>query len=187
MNKLTERLVLGGVALLVGLLLGWMVRGLLTYNPGLETVATYQDWRTACPPSSDAKARCQMVQQVLDSKSQSQVASVAISEDGGKQVMGLTLPYDVELEPGVGLVVGTDPVKVFPYRTCNQVGCVAVITLDDKLLKSLDTAKNARILVAGLDGKPVAIPLSLDGYADAVKAYHSDEAKRASWFWRLWS
>ena len=27
-----ERLIVGGVALLVGLLLGWMVRGVATYN-----------------------------------------------------------------------------------------------------------------------------------------------------------
>ncbi len=32
MKNQTERLVVGGVALLVGLLLGWTVRGVGTYN-----------------------------------------------------------------------------------------------------------------------------------------------------------
>ena len=42
-------------------------------------------------------------------------------------------------------------------------------------------------MFAGLDGKPVAMPMSFKGYSDAVRAWQSAEAKRNSWFWRLWS
>ena len=51
---------------------------------------------------------------------------------------------------------------------------------------SLDAGKDGRLLFAGVtDTKPIAIPISLTGFADAERAYHRDEAKRGSWFWRM--
>ena len=41
------------------------------------------------------------------------------------------------------------------------------------------------IIITAADGKVVAIPLSFKGYADASRAYHGAEARRASWLWRL--
>jgi hypothetical protein len=60
-----------------------------------------------------------------------------------------------------------------------------VLGLDDKLLAAFGSAKDGKVLVAGLDGKVVAIPLSFKGYGDAARAYHGAEARRASWLWRL--
>jgi invasion protein IalB len=187
MNKLTERLVLGAAALVIGLVLGWMIRGVATWSATTQTVTTYQDWRTACPPSLLKDQKCQMVQDVLDSKSGSTVAQIAVGSAAGKDELVVTLPLGVALEPGVGLTLGTDPVRVFPYRTCGQAGCIAALALDDKIKAAFSSAKDGRVLFAGLDGKPVAIPLSLKGYGDAMSAWRSSEAKRGSWFWRLWS
>jgi invasion protein IalB len=187
MNKLTERLVLGAGALVAGLIIGWAVRGVATYSTGTQTVATYQDWRTACPPAILKDQKCQMVQDVLDTKSGTTVAQVAIGNEAGKMELIATLPLGLALEPGVGLTLGTDPVRVFAYRTCATGGCIAVMTLDDKTQTALKTAKDGRLLIAGLDGKPVAIPLSLKGYGEAMSAYNRNEAKRSSVFWRLWS
>ena len=187
MNKLTERLVLGAGALVIGLVVGWAVRGAATYNTGTQTVTTYQDWRTACPPATLKDQKCQMMQDVLDSKTSQPVVRVAIGTRERQAELGLTLPLGLALEPGIGLTLGTDPVRVFPYRTCGQGGCIAVLDLDAKTIASMKSSKDAKILVAGLDGKPVAIPMSLKGYSDAAQAYRSSEAKRSSWFWRLWS
>jgi invasion protein IalB len=187
MNKMTERLVLGAAALVIGLIVGWAVRGVATYNTGTQTVTTYQDWRTACPPATLKDQKCQMMQDVMDTKSGQGVAQIAIGNQDNKDQFVTTLPLGLALEPGVGLVIGSDPVRVFPYRTCGQGGCIAVLALDDKTETALKSAKDGKILVAGLDGKPVAIPLSLKGYSDAYSSWHSTEAKRTSWFWRLWS
>ena len=187
MNKLTERLVLGAGALIIGLAIGWAVRGVATYNTGTQTVTTYQDWRTACPPAILKDQKCQMMQDVLDTKSGTTVAQIAIGTQNGKDELVATLPLGLALEPGVGLTLGTDPVRVFPFRTCGQGGCIAVLDLDAKIDAPLKSSKDGRVLVAGLDGKPVAIPLSLKGYSDAAAAWHRTEAKRSSVFWRLWS
>ena len=185
MNKMTERLVLGAAALIVGLLVGWAVRGLATYNNSQETVSAYQDWRVACPPATAAAQNCEMQEEVLDSKSGTAVARVSITTEKNKPELGLTLPLGVALPPGVGFVLGTDAPHLASYRTCNTGGCIAVLPIDDKLTTAIGNAKDGKVLVAGLDGKVVAIPISFKGYADAARAYHGAEARRTSWFWRL--
>jgi invasion protein IalB len=188
MNKLTERLVVGGATLVVGLVLGWAIRGVATYNTATETMTSFQDWHTACPAASaKGNPSCQMVEDVLDSKTKAPMVHLIIGRDNGHMTLGMTLPYGVALEAGVGLALGSEPVKVVHYRTCNNVGCVATIPFEGKLKDSFESAKEGRILIAGLDGKPVAFPLSFDGYADAARAFKRSEAKRNSWFWRMWS
>jgi invasion protein IalB len=185
-----ERFIVGGVALLVGLLLGWMVRGVATYNVHAAQVATYEDWRVACPPAETKDAACELSTDLID-KSQpngSILARVIITTDkDGKQIMGFTLPFGVALEAGMGMKIGKDPVKVIQYRTCNSVGCIATVPFDDTLSNSLKGTDDASVLFAGLDGKPVSVPFSFHGYQKGLSALKSAEAKRHSWFWRLWS
>jgi len=185
-----ERLIVGGVALLVGLLVGWMVRGVATYNVHAAQVATYEDWRVACPAAEMKDTSCELTSDLVD-KSQpngSVLARATITTDkDGKQIMGFTLPYGVALEAGMGMRIGKDPVKVIQYRTCNSVGCIATVPFDDALSNSLKNSDDAAVLFAGLDGKPVQVPFSFKGYKASLAAWKGAEAKRHSWFWRLWS
>lgn len=180
-----ERLVLGAAALIVGLVAGWAVRGLVTYNSGMESMVAYQDWRVACPPATSKAQVCEMQEDVMDSKSGSPVVRVSITNQKNKPQLGMTLPLGIALQAGVGFVLGTDAPKVAQFRTCNTVGCIAVLDLDSKLLASIAAAKDGKVLVADLEGKVVAIPLSFKGYSNAQRAYQNSEARRASWMWRL--
>jgi len=186
----TERLIVGGVALLVGLLLGWMVRGVATYNTHAATITSYEDWRIACPSADTKDVACELSTDVMD-RSQANanpIARATITTDkDGKQLLGFTLPYGVALEAGMGLRIGKDPVKVYPYRTCNTVGCIAVTPFDDALATSLKNADDAAVMFAGLDGKPVSVPMSFKGYNKSYGAWKAADARRHSWFWRLWS
>jgi invasion protein IalB len=188
MNNMNERLVVGGVALLVGLLLGWAVHGLTSYSPATETVTSFDGWRTACPAATAATKdqSCAIVQDIMDSKTKTEIARILIARDNGKQVLGITLPLGVSLEPGVGLSFGTSPVQLIGYRTCNQGGCTAEAPFDDKMQAAFNGGKDGRILFAGLDNKPIPVPLTLKGFDAAQKAYRRNEAKRGSWFWRMW-
>jgi invasion protein IalB len=185
-----ERLIVGGIALLVGLLLGWMGRGVATYNIHQASIATYEDWRVACPPSETKDTNCELSTDVVD-RSQgtpSAVARATIATDkDGKQMIGFVLPYGVALEAGMGLRIGKDPVKVYQYRTCNTVGCIATTPFDAALSSSLQKADDAAVMFAGLDGKPVSVPMSFKGYQKSLSAWKSADARRHSWFWRLWS
>lgn len=188
-----ERLVLGGVVLLVGLLLGWTVRGVTTYNSGAGTAQTFEDWRMACPAASLKQASCEIDSDVVDENGEAprSLARVTITQDNSgkvqKPILGFTVPLGVALEPGLGLIIDKNPVKVIAYRTCNSVGCIAVTDFDAKLAASLDGASDVHLALAGLDGKQQQITVSLKGYKAARSAYKSSEARRHNWFWRLWS
>ena len=189
MKNQTERLVVGGVALLVGLLLGWMVRGVGTYNTKAAMVSTYDDWRNACPAAETKDAACELSSDIVDAQQHSTVARMVITSDkDGKQIVGFTLPHGVALEAGMGIQFGKEPPKIYQYRTCNTLGCIATTPFDEKLAASLKGADNdMKVMFATLEGKPVVEPVSLKGYSKALAAWKSNEAKRHSWFWRLWS
>lgn len=186
MNTMNERLVVGGAALLVGALLGWVGHGLAGYSMTTDTITTSQDWRIACPSAATKDGTCEIVQDLLDGKTRGEIARFALATDAGKRVLLINLPLGVSLDPGVGLAFGTDPEKNIGYRTCNAQGCIAEAPLDDKLLASLNAGKDGKVLVTGLDNKRVAIPMSLKGLSDAQRIYRNNEAKRSSWFWRMW-
>ncbi len=192
MKHLTiERLVWGGVALLVGLLLGWMLRGVTTYNSKAGMAQTFDDWRLACPAAATKDVSCEMSSDVVDTSNgtPTSLARVTITVDNAKKkpILGFTVPLGVALEPGLGLLVDKDPAKVYPYRTCNSVGCIAVADFDDKLANTLDNADTVKIALASLDGQQQQVTVSLKGYHQARSAYKSAEAHRHNWFWRLWS
>lgn len=188
MKNLTERLVIGGVALLVGLLAGWMVRGVTTYNTNAAVLASYEDWRVTCPAASVDKAACELSADIMDKNQPNPVARVTVTTDpDGKKFVGFHMPLGVALEAGMGLTLGKDPVKVYPYRTCNAIGCIATTPFDEKLAASLSGATEANVAFATLEGKPIAMPLSMKGYQKGLRAMQSADAKRHSWFWRLWS
>jgi invasion protein IalB len=188
-----ERLTVGvGVgALLLGLLVGWMVRGVTTYNIHAAEVASYDDWRVACPAADAKESHCEMSTDLVDRNQPNATAmarmSIATDKDG-KQMLGFTMPFGVALEAGMGLRLGKEPVKVYQYRTCNQVGCIAVTPFDDNIKTALkNNTDDAAVMFAGLDGKPVAVPVSFKGYQKSLSAWRSADARRNSWFWRLWS
>ncbi len=187
-----ERLTVGVgiVALLVGLLAGWMVRGVATYNIHAAEVANYDDWHVACPPADTKEGSCELSSDLIDRNQPGATAlarmSIATDKDG-KEILGFTLPFGVALEAGMGLRLGKEPVKVYPYRTCNQVGCIATTPFDDNLKNALKNSEDAAVMFAGLDGKPVAVPVSFKGYQKSLSAWHAAENRRHSWFWRLWS
>jgi invasion protein IalB len=182
-----QGLVVGAIALLIGFLVGWAVRGVATYNNATQAVTAYGSWRVACPAARQSNVHCEMIQDILNSETHEEIVQIAIGKlPDGKSAINLVMPLGVALEPGVGLVFGTDPMHTGKYRTCSQQGCIVDIAVDQRLQKELDTGKDGRLVFAGAsDNKPIAIPVSLSGFSEAQSAYHRDEAKRASWFWRM--
>jgi len=184
------QLIVGGGALLVGLLAGWMIRGVTTYNTHTASVATYDDWRVACPMAETKDVHCELSTDVMD---RSQVTPSAVARAGiainkeGKQTLNFMLPYGVALEAGMGLRIGKEPVKVYQYRTCNSVGCLAETPFDDALAATLNGADDAYVMFASLEGKPMSVPMSFKGYKASLAAWKRADQKRSSWFWRLWS
>jgi invasion protein IalB len=191
LNSTAARSIIAALLLIIGLLAGWFGHKAVNSPPDLATVSVYDDWRLACPQLSQKDAGCEMQQDVLDAKSHTELARLAIFKTKDAKMLLVTVPYNVLLDPGIGIGIGTDKPTVYPFETCNGVGCLVRIAFTDDLAKSFRNAANnkvqIRILFAGLDGKPVGLPFSLKGYADGMSGFDSNDGKRRSWWRRLWS
>jgi invasion protein IalB len=126
-------------------------------------------------------------QDVQDAKTGSGIAKIAIVHGKAGLQMIVTGPFDVALDPGMGLAVGKEKMRAAPFETCTQVGCVASIPADDKLLSSLRSTDRAQLVFMTLANKPVAVSFSLKGFGGADDARRTQEARFSSFWWRLWS
>ena len=178
---------LAALLLVVGLAGGWFAHKAVNGLPDIAMISVYDDWRLACPQSTQKDASCELQQDFVDAKTRSGLASLVIVRLKGDDTLIITVPYNVALEPGVGLVIGNDKPRVYPFETCNGVGCISQVKLDDALRSALAGASQLRVLVAGLDGKVAGVPFSIKGYSQAAAAYENAEGKRRSWWRRLWS
>jgi invasion protein IalB len=180
-------LVVGGAA-------GWIGRGVLAGPSDVPTMRMYQDWHLLCPDSKnklfpdskDTSNSCELSEDVVNANER--LVRLVLFRDKDKSlVMAVTVPLQVFLEPGMGLKIGDDQVRVYQYKTCTEDGCVTIVPVDDQLLTSLGNAKDASVVVASpQDGKAVGLALAMKGYAEAYKAFRDDEASRKSWWRRLW-
>lgn len=184
---MTNRFVIGGIALVLGLVIGWAVHGVLRYDTAMETVTSYEDWRVLCPSASVTAAHCQLEQDTVDTKTRAPIARLVLATDKDKRSLIATLPLGVVLTPGLSFALGSDADRVIPYRVCTASGCMAEVALDAKIQAGFDAGKNGHMIFtfAQANAKPVTVPVSMKGFAAAQRAYRNAEAKRSSWFWRI--
>jgi invasion protein IalB len=176
------------VVLVVGVVGGWIGRGVLAGPADVPTMRVYQDWRLFCPATKDMNVSCELTQDVIDQKGGTRLARlIMVREKDKSMILAVTVPLQVLLEPGMGLKIGDDQIRVSQYKTCTEEGCLSIIPVNDQLGASFAKAQQAGVVVAQPDGKAVELPFSMKGYGEAYKAFLSNEAKRKSWWRRLWS
>ena len=177
------------LVVLGGGIVGWIGRGVLTGPPDTTTVTIYQDWQLICPASKDKDKSCEIIQDVINEKAGRRVARIVMGREKDKKIpsLFLTVPLGVLIDPGLGLRLGADQMNAYPYKTCLEDGCVAIVPGDKRLEASFVKAQEATIAFATPpEGKAIEVPFSMKGFAEAHKAYLNNEAKRISWWWRLW-
>lgn len=178
------RIVIPVVLLVAGLVAGWIGRGYVSAPPDVPSSSAYEDWHLICPAPS-AKGNCILASTVAPNGQQ--IANIELGKAKNGLEMVVTAPFDVLLQAGMGLAIGKDKIRVYPYETCNTVGCIATVQVDDQLLASMRSAKDAKILIMAPNNKPVAVPFSMNGFTAAHDALTTFEARRNSWWRRLWS
>jgi len=150
-----------------------------------ETSVLYGDWRLTCPPASAAVSSCALMQMIADAKTRVQLAQFSVEPRRGARVLAVALPFDVLLQPGVGLSLGSGAVNTFPFTVCNENGCIAAVPLTADLRGALEGAEEGVLSFVGLDGKNHGVKFTLRGFADGVHAYDVEEARRGAWWKRL--
>ena len=172
--------------LLLGTALGWIGHNLIDPPGRVATVALYNNWRVGCPALSEQKGACTMQLPIVDAQSGTTVASLLVGHSPTGLKMVVTLPLEVLIVPGMGIVLGNDKLRGYRYETCTGAGCIASISLDDTVMASLEKAKKAQILFAMPNSKkPIGLTFALDGFGEARRAFLENDALRHSWWRRL--
>jgi len=169
-------LVAGGVITLLG------QRLLGGASPNETRVATFTDWRLVCPPVTPTTPNCALTSDVMRDTG-GILLTLSITDPTPGSTLSLTVPHGVMLEPGLAFTVGNEPVRVRPYETCTNVGCIAVVTVDADLLKALRGNMSGQVSVAAPNSpQPLAIPFSLKGFAEGFGALERAHATRTGFF-----
>jgi invasion protein IalB len=177
--------------LVVGLIVGWVGHG-AAFPPGrTATASSFGDWTLTCPPYKEDKSSCALSSPVVEPQSKMQIANLMLVRQDGAMKMLVTFPLNLNilLEPGLGLVVGSDPMRTYHYETCAPSGCAALIPVDDKLMQSLRGAKNAQLVFAipTKDRKPINMSFPLGAFSTGADAFDDNEKMRHSWWRRIWA
>ncbi len=150
--------------------------------PNEVRVTTFQDWRVICPPLTEATPNCALTADVLRDTG-GILLTISMTDPAPGSSLSLTVPHGVLLEPGLGFTIGSEPVRVRPYETCTNTGCIALVTVDADTLKSLSANMGGQIAVAAPNSQqPVNIPFSLKGFAEGYGELQRAKARRTGLF-----
>jgi invasion protein IalB len=168
-------LLVGGILALIG------ERLLGSPPPPNETrITTFTDWRVICPPFNPTQPNCALTLDVLR-ETGGVLLTVSMLDPAANSSLSLTVPHGVALDAGLGFTVGTDPMRVRPFETCNNTGCIALVTVDADTLRSLNTNMGGQVTVAVAGNtQPVTIPFSLNGFAAGYEELQRAKARRTS-------
>jgi invasion protein IalB len=176
---------------------GLLAAALLAATPALaqEPEPRTRDvgaWLLSCVDARKETARCEITQRVVDETDGQQIllASVAATREASPQALVFTTPLGVWLEPGANIVFPDRTGLTLPYERCAPNGCMIVLALTAQRRALLTGGGLAEIRFPDRLRRPLAAPISLDGFADALAALERDTAAPrrrglANWFRRL--
>jgi len=150
--------------------------------PNETRVTTFTDWRVICPPYNPAQPNCALTLDVLR-ETGGVLLTVSMLDPAPNSQLSITVPHGVALDAGMGFAVGSDPMRVRPFETCNNTGCIALVTADADTLRSLSASTGGQVTVAVAGTtQPVNIPFSLNGFAAGYAELQRAKERRTSFF-----
>jgi len=150
-------------------------------------ISTYQDWRVLCPAVTPQTPNCTMSTDVTRDAGGGvpggTLLTLQLSDPSPNSNLTVIVPHGVLLEPGMAFAIGNDPMRVRPYETCSNAGCIALVTVDADTLKSLRSNTTGRVTIAAPNApQPLNIPFSLKGFGDAYAALDREHSRRTGFF-----
>lgn len=180
---MTRSILTGIGALILGMLAMLSITNII-HGDTESTARIYGDWRLNCPPTGAKVTACTLTQDIVQNGSGTTLVHMEIAQPENGRRIAIVVPHGVLLQPGLGLAIGTAPLKVLRYQTCDQVGCVVIEQLDDATLDALRNGESGRIVVVSRDGQELAFPFSLKGFAGGMRMVGWESFKRGSWLGR---
>lgn len=151
-------------------------------SPNETRVATFQDWRVVCPPVTPTTPNCVLTQDVLRDTG-GILMTLNVTDVTASGSLSITVPHGVALDSGMGFSIGNEPMRVRPYETCTNQGCIALVTMDADTMKSLRGNMGGQVVVAVPgNASPVTIPFSLRGFGNGYDDLQRVMSSRTSIF-----
>ena len=140
-------------------------------GPGSVVRNTYGAWQVSCRTPPGAKEeKCALVQSVTAEDRPNVGLTVvcykAIGED--KKLLRVVVPLGVLLPTGLGLKIDNQDIGNAPFLKCSKRGCIAEVVLQDDIIKKMTTGKNAMFIIFDTPEAGIGIPISLQGFGDAL-------------------
>nr|WP_245504235.1 invasion associated locus B family protein [Lichenihabitans psoromatis] len=135
--------------------------------------AKHGDWETRCEtPPGAAKEQCALIQSVAaeDRPNISIVVIVLKTADGKSRLLRVVAPLGVLLPSGLGLKVDQVDIGRAGFVRCLPTGCIAEVTMEDKLIDQLRTGTTATFIIFQTPEEGVGIPLTLAGFKEGFEA-----------------
>jgi len=137
--------------------------------PGQPEVKVVGDWMVRCF-AVESPNPCDVFQEQDGGNGRQRILSVSIAyvPSMDRHLMQITVPLEVSLPKGITIQAENYTSPVLKYRMCTREGCFVQMAVDNTLIQSLaKSGSDAKINVAGEDGKSYALRLSLKGFSTA--------------------
>jgi invasion protein IalB len=129
----------------------------------------FGDWELRCEqPAGAAREQCALIQSVVaeDKANANLVVIVLKTSDGKSRLMRIIAPLGVLLPNGLGLKIDDAEIGRAGFVKCLPSGCVAEVTMDDKLIDLLKNGKSATYIIHQVPDEGIGLPLTLGGFKD---------------------
>jgi len=135
--------------------------------------STHGSWSIICdtPPGSSVE-QCIMMQNVVAEDRADLGLSVVIlrTADRKAEIMRVLAPLGVLLPTGLGLYIDKKDNGRAYFKQCFADGCYAEVILEQTLIDTLKTGKEATFIVFATPEEGIGIPVDLAGFGDAFAA-----------------
>jgi invasion protein IalB len=140
-------------------------------GPGSVVRETHGAWQVSCRTPPGAKEeKCALVQSVTAEDRPNVGLTVvfykAVGED--KKLLRVVVPLGVLLPTGLGLKIDGQDVGNAPFLKCGKRGCVAEVVLQDEVIAKMKTCWTAIFIIFDTPEAGIGIPVSLQGFGDAL-------------------
>lgn len=133
---------------------------------------THGDWVAQCVERPNVPP-CEIAQAATSKTTGQQMMRIAVaySGSGERYAVQIQVPLGVRLSqaPRVRLDETTD-LEGYGFTRCDAEGCYIERLLGAAEIARLRAAKAGVLAVIGADGKPLVLPLSFNGFGDALDA-----------------
>lgn len=145
-----------------------------------QQMETYKDWTVRCV-EREGLPPCDMVQFATERDSGKQVMQFSIAHAGKENAYGVQIrvPLGVLINGGAAIRVDAEaPLTGLAFTRCDESGCYIEQIMQPDDLTPFKIGAEGVLGVIGADGRPMALPLSFQGFTEAL---HVMTGKNRNW------